>query len=608
MTTNQNLNSPNLPNQNPNSSHQNPNTRDTDQPQLQNQVDQIATMMEQLIHRLDLMEERCTREEQGPFNRSGRRATHRERLGDSDGDGYEEEGNQELENHEPRVRHHRRNMHRGHADHGTGYQPLDELTKRMRVDVPDFLGKLEPNAFEDWLTAIEDYIDWFAVSEDRKVRYVRMKLKGHARAWWGSVEEQLRRTHRPAICNWEEMKERLKEKYLPIDYEQMMFEEMLQLRQGSLSVDQFTDRFHELTVRSKVTETEQQTLARYRTGLRNDLRKEMWTARLINVEEAYQLALRIEKQLGSAAGRKMMSWDSKSEFVPTSSTQRLPPVREQIRSGVSGDYKGKAKASNEGPQCYKCKGFGHYAVVCPTRDKKLAFICERELLGEDTVDDTEEEEIVGSGLNVHEECKRRLTTHTNSYAAVANAKRKDRQFNTGDMVLVRLRPERFPPGSFSKLHARRAGPFQVTKKLGSNAYVIALPSDFGISPIFNIEDLTEFKGDVDNISALPTPTITPAPRVPAITTPRDEVAAILDHQFVTTRRGGYFKFLVQWKNRPRSDSVWLQASEIKRLHPHLFTAYTSQNLPESSSSGGLAVDANEDTGLPTTSGSKSPAT
>jgi len=54
-----------------------------------------------------------------------------------------------------------------------------------KVDIPDFLGKLEPNAFEDWLTAIEDYFDWFAVSEDRKVRYVRMKLKGHARAWWG---------------------------------------------------------------------------------------------------------------------------------------------------------------------------------------------------------------------------------------------------------------------------------------------------------------------------------------------------------------------------------------------------------------------------------------
>jgi hypothetical protein len=149
--------------------------------------------------------------------------------------------------------------------------------------------------------------------------------------------------------------------------------------------------------------------------------------------------------------------------------------------------------------------------------------------------------------DVHEECKRRLTTHTSSYVAVANAKCKDRQFHAGDMVLVRLRPERFPPGSFTKLHAHRACPFQVTKKLGSNAYVIDLPSDFGISPIF--------KGNVDNITAIPVPAITPLPRVLEITAPRDEIAVILDHQFVTTHRGGYYKFLVQWKNHPGSDSV-----------------------------------------------------
>jgi len=75
------------------------------------------------------------------------------------------------------------------------------------------------------------------------------------------VEEQLHQTRRPTISNWEEMKERLKEKYFSIDYEQMMFEEMLQLRQGSLSVDQFTDRFHELTIHNKIVETEQETLA-----------------------------------------------------------------------------------------------------------------------------------------------------------------------------------------------------------------------------------------------------------------------------------------------------------------------------------------------------------
>ncbi|KAL6345373.1 hypothetical protein AAG906_015856 [Vitis piasezkii] len=130
-----------------NTNDQNPNSQNTNQPQLQHQIDQIATVLEQITHRLDVMDERYAREENGPFNRRGRRAVRDgERLDESDGDA-------------------------DHAGHRTTYQPLDELNKRMRVDVPEFFGKLEPNAFEDWLTAIEDYFDWFDVSEDRKVRY-----------------------------------------------------------------------------------------------------------------------------------------------------------------------------------------------------------------------------------------------------------------------------------------------------------------------------------------------------------------------------------------------------------------------------------------------------
>jgi len=106
-----------------------------------------------------------------------------------------------------------------HDRWGLENQPIDELTKRMKVGVPDFYGKLEPHALKDWLTAIEDYFDWFTVSEDWKVWYIRMKLERYARAWWESVEEQLRHTRRPPISNWEEMKEQLKEKYLLIDYE-----------------------------------------------------------------------------------------------------------------------------------------------------------------------------------------------------------------------------------------------------------------------------------------------------------------------------------------------------------------------------------------------------
>ena len=185
-----------------NTNDQNSNNQNTNQPQLQHQIDQIATVLEQLNHWLDVMDERYARDEYGHFNRRGRRVVRDGgRLDESDGDVDENEENQEFKDHEPRIRRHRQNFHWGHASHRAAYQPLDELTKRMRVDVLDFFGKLEPNAFEDWLTTIEDYFDWFDVLDDRKVRYVRMKLKRHARAWWGSVEEQLRRTRRPTVSN-----------------------------------------------------------------------------------------------------------------------------------------------------------------------------------------------------------------------------------------------------------------------------------------------------------------------------------------------------------------------------------------------------------------------
>ena len=62
--------------------------------------------------------------------------------------------------------------------------------------------------------------------------------------------------------------------------------------------------------------------------------------------------------------------------------------------------------------------------------------------------------------------------------------------------MIRIRPERYPLGTIKKLQARSAGPFKVLKKLGPNAYVIDILSDYDISSTFNIVDLIVFKGPV----------------------------------------------------------------------------------------------------------------
>lgn len=92
-------------------------------------------------------------------------------------EGELEERHREIDDCKGCIRRNDHNLPRGQGWRDVDHQSFDELTKRMKIDVLDFFGKLDPNAFEDWLTTTEDYFDRFAVLEDLKVQYVHMKLK-----------------------------------------------------------------------------------------------------------------------------------------------------------------------------------------------------------------------------------------------------------------------------------------------------------------------------------------------------------------------------------------------------------------------------------------------
>lgn len=154
---------------------------------------------------------------------------------------------------------------------------MDDAARRVRVEVPDYDRKLEPHTFQDWITSLKDYFDWSGLSLDRQVRFAKMKLKGQARVWWQSVEERLYHLRLPPIADWDEMKMMLQEKYLLLDYEDSLFEELILLRQGSMTVDEYTNKFHDLSTRSQISETGRQTLARFKAGLGEDIRKELLT-------------------------------------------------------------------------------------------------------------------------------------------------------------------------------------------------------------------------------------------------------------------------------------------------------------------------------------------
>lgn len=54
--------------------------------------------------------------------------------------------------------------------------------------------------------------------------------------------------------------------------------------------------------------------------------------------------------------------------------------------------------------------------------------------------------------------------------------------------MLRIRKERFAPGTYSKLKPRKLGPLTILKRISDNAYVIDLPLHLNINSSFNISN------------------------------------------------------------------------------------------------------------------------
>ena len=54
----------------------------------------------------------------------------------------------------------------------------------MQVNIKEFDGDMEPEAFLDWIDSIESYFDWKEVPTEKKVKLAGAKLRGQASTWW----------------------------------------------------------------------------------------------------------------------------------------------------------------------------------------------------------------------------------------------------------------------------------------------------------------------------------------------------------------------------------------------------------------------------------------
>lgn len=85
-----------------------------------------------------------------------------------------------------------------------------DIIKRVKIDAPNFHRKFDPKAFMDWLIDMDQYFDWYEMSNNRWVHFVKMKLTGITKQYWIGIERNLEWLEQDPITLQPEMKAKLK--------------------------------------------------------------------------------------------------------------------------------------------------------------------------------------------------------------------------------------------------------------------------------------------------------------------------------------------------------------------------------------------------------------
>jgi hypothetical protein len=247
---------------------------------------------------------------------------------------------------------------------------------------------------------MENNLEATGVGENEKVLYTTHYLARAARAWWDSTRAMQANGY---VMPWEEFKSKFSKAHVPLGLVKRMRDEFRNLKQGSLSMVDYRDKFLTLSrYAPDDADTNEKKQERFLNGLHDEMQCVLVSIPFADLESLVDSAIKMEGKLkqasenrkcrmmyqGNSSNSQKPRGNPSSGFVPRPNRAPAPAPRPNYPNHPGGNNLNRTPANSSGNNfnsttprsggtpalpplgdksgvtCYGCRLKGHYSNEC----------------------------------------------------------------------------------------------------------------------------------------------------------------------------------------------------------------------------------------------------
>lgn len=220
------------------------------------------------------------------------------RVGEEHFNGIEEDSDNDYID---MGRHGQRGGRRGRPQRGLrNEEGVDRNLGSIKMSIPSFQGKSDPDAYLDWERKVEKVFDCHNYSEQKTVKLAITEFTDYASTWWDKIVVNRRKNLERPVSSWEEMKAIMRKRFVPSHYYRDFHRKLQTLYQGTKGVEEYYQEMEMSMIRANIEEDREATMQRFINGLNREIANVANLQHYVEMEELVHMAIKVK---GSSSSR-----------------------------------------------------------------------------------------------------------------------------------------------------------------------------------------------------------------------------------------------------------------------------------------------------------------